>query len=84
MKRHLGTAMFGFIPQPANMPCDECGASLQEDARDEHVCSDERRLEYQLSHLRSEVEAFYDELAYFESPNGRFELWYAERERRRG
>jgi hypothetical protein len=82
MKRHLGKAMFGFLPQPTYMPCDECGASLREDGRGEHVCSDQRRLEYQLCQLGSEVEAFDDQLAaYLESPRGRFELWYAERER---
>jgi hypothetical protein len=81
--KHLETAMFGFIPQPAYMPCDECGASLRVDEHDEHVCSVERRLEYRLCQLRGEVEAFDDQLAaYLESPHGRFEVWYAERQRR--
>jgi hypothetical protein len=66
------------------MPCDECGASLPVGARDEHVCEEERRLEYQLFQLRGEVADFDDRLAaYLESPAGRFELWYAGRERRR-
>ena len=74
--------MFGSIPQPANMPCDECGVSLPVGARDGHVCSEQRRLEYQLCQLRGEVEAFTGQFtAYLESPHGRFELWYAQRER---
>jgi hypothetical protein len=83
-EEQLGSTMFGFLPQPAYMPCDECGVSLREEARDEHVCSNHSRVEYQLCQLRGEVEAFDDQLAaYLESPRGRFELWYAERERRR-
>jgi len=66
------------------MPCEECGASLPVGARHEHVCSEPRRLEYRLFQLRAEVAAFADQFAaYLESPRGRFELWYAERERRR-
>jgi hypothetical protein len=76
--------MFGSIPQPAYMPCEECGVSVAVGARDGHVCSEQRRVEYQMCRLRGEVEAFGDQFtAYLESPHGRFELWYAERERRR-
>jgi hypothetical protein len=75
--------VFGSIPQPAFMPCEQCGASLPVAARDEHICSEQRRLEYRLFQLRAEVEAFEAQLgAYLESPRGRYELWYAERERR--
>jgi hypothetical protein len=77
------SAVFGFIPQPAYMPCEECGASVAVGARDEHVCSAQRQLEYELFKLRAELAAFDDQFAaYLESPQGRFELWYAERERR--
>jgi hypothetical protein len=76
--------LFGFIPQPAYMPCEECGTSLAVGARDEHVCSEQRRLEYRLFQLRTELEAFEGQFAaYLESPHGRFDLWYAERERLR-
>ena len=76
--------MFGSIPQPAYMPCEECGASLPVGARDEHVCSEQRLLAFRLFQLRVELAAFEDQFAaYLESPQGRFELWYAERERRR-
>ena len=66
------------------MPCAECGASVPVGASDEHVCSEQRRLAYELFKLRAEVAAFEDQLAaYLDSPRGRFELWYADRERRR-
>lgn len=74
--------MFGSLPQPIYMPCEECGASVPVAGRDEHLCSEQRRLEYQLFQLRVERAAFEDQLAaYLDSPHGRFELWYAERER---
>src|SRR5437870_13529207 len=81
--KHFGVSVFGSIPQPAHMPCQECGASVPVLERDEHVCSEQRRLEYRLFQLRAELAAF-DELlaAYLESPRGRFELWCAERQRR--
>lgn len=64
------------------MPCDQCGASVARRERDEHVCSPERRLEYQLFQLRDEVTAFDGQLlAYLASPRGRFEVFYAERQR---
>lgn len=72
------------LPQPKFMPCPECGASVDRERQDEHVCEDERRLDYQMFQLRSELEQLGGELeAYLASPGGRFEAWYAERERRR-
>ena len=65
------------------MPCEECGASVPSGGRAEHVCSEQRRLEYRLFQLRGEIAAFSDQFtAYLDGPHGRFELWYAERERR--
>jgi hypothetical protein len=76
--------MFGSIPQPAYMPCEECGVSVPVHARDEHTCSEQRRVEYQLCRMQAEVEAFGEHLAaYLETPQGRFEVWYAEWQRRR-
>jgi len=44
----------------------------------------QRRLAYELFKVRAELAAFEGLFAaYLESPHGRFELWYAERERRR-
>ena len=66
------------------MPCPDCGASLER--RDyAHECERERWLEFQLFQLRDELDGFEAELAeYLVSPRGRFELYYAERERRAG
>jgi len=67
------------------MPCPDCGASLDRSERDAHVCEEERRLEYVMFQLRDEIAAFEAELAaYLASPRGRFDLFCAERERRRG
>jgi hypothetical protein len=48
----------------------------------EHACDRERLVEHQLF-LADEVAGLEDEInAYLESPRGRFELWWATRERR--
>jgi hypothetical protein len=66
------------------MPCADCGASLERRESDAHECKLERRLDYELFGLREMIERFEDELAaYLGSPRGRFELWYAQRERKR-
>jgi hypothetical protein len=66
-----------------HMPCVECGASVAESERDQHVCDPERRLEYRLFHARSEVASFDHDLSdYLDSPQGRFAQWLAERDRR--
>jgi hypothetical protein len=65
------------------MPCAECGASLERHEREQHECDFERRLDYELFGLRHTIERFEEELAaYLASPHGRFELWYAARERK--
>jgi hypothetical protein len=64
------------------MPCEECGASLARDEREGHVCPRERWLDYQVTQRRPELDGFELELGYYlDSPRGRFEVWYAERER---
>ncbi len=78
------SAVFGSLPQPAHMPCEDCGTSVPVRGGDVHVCSEQRRLDYRVFQLRAERAAFEDQLAaYLESPQGLFERWYAERERRR-
>jgi hypothetical protein len=73
--------VFQTIP---SVTSSSAGASLPVDARDGHVYSEQRRLAYRLFQLRAELAAFEDQYAaWLESPQGRFELWYAERERRR-
>lgn len=74
--------MFGSFLQPQYMPCPECGASVLTVEMDEHVCSPERRLDYQMLQLRAEIASFELHLAaYLASPEGRFAEYYAERQR---
>ena len=74
--------MFHSLPQPRFMPCPDCGESVATDARADHRCDDDRWLTYQLFQLREETASFDDQLAaYLESPQGRFEVWDAERRR---
>jgi hypothetical protein len=66
------------------MPCDDCGASVRQGGDDEHVCERERWLDYQVFQRRAELEGFEVDLgSYLDTPQGRFDLWYAERQRRR-
>ncbi len=65
--------------------CDDCGASVARDERGGHECDPERRLDYVIFQLRDEVARLEVELGvYLASPNGRFESWYAERQRHLG
>ena len=67
------------------MPCPDCGASLAHDERVDHLCEQERWLDYQCFQLREELTAFDNQLGtYLASPHGRFELWYAARLRSQG
>lgn len=78
----IHAAVHFLSPQPAHMPCSECGASVARDEADEHVCDSERLLDYRLFQLRGEIEGFDGEVAaYLETQLGRFEAWYAERHR---
>ena len=73
------------LPPPRHLPCERCGASVARGALREHACDEERRLDYVLFQLRERVAAFECDLAaWLDSPRGRFELYYAERSRRRG
>ncbi len=79
----IRAAVSVLFPQPAYMPCSECGASIARDEADEHVCDSERLLDYRVFQLRGEIEGLDGEVAaYLETPLGRFEAWYAERRRR--
>jgi hypothetical protein len=72
------------FPQPRYMPCSDCGAAVERAKADKHVCERTRLVDFQMIQLRDEVAGVEDELeAYFESPQGRFEIWWAELERRR-
>lgn len=72
------------FPLPAYMPCPDCGASIQRGQEDEHVCEEERLLRYRMVQLRDEIARFDGDLAaYLNSPRGRFDIWYAARDRSR-
>jgi hypothetical protein len=77
--------MLGSFPQPKHTPCPECGASVLRTELDVHACERERWLDFQVFGQREDIERLASDLgAYLETAQGRFELWYAERERRRG
>ena len=72
------------LPLPPHMPCPECGASVPRGEEAAHTCDEERLLRYRMFQLREEIAAFDRDLAvYLDSPVGRFEAWYAARERSR-
>jgi hypothetical protein len=74
--------VFAFFAHSKYMPCPDCGASFDGVEQEEHVCDGERRLDFQLFRLRGQFARFELDLARFlESPQGRFEVWYAARER---
>jgi hypothetical protein len=70
------------FPQPQYMPCAECGASVAQKEAELHVCERERRLDFAVFQLRSELGRFDEQVAaYLESPRGLFEAWYAAQRR---
>jgi len=81
--RSLNTNMFGSMPHPAHLPCHSCGASVARDSVAHHHCDEEQRARYERFQARVEVDRFDAELTtWLASPAGRFEVFYAERERR--
>jgi hypothetical protein len=77
--------MFGAYPESAHMPCPECGVSLQRHGGAEHVCDEQRLLEFRLFQLRDEIASFDAQLSeWLASARGRFATWIAERDRLAG
>lgn len=75
--------VFGSPPQPAFMPCPDCGASVARDEQETHVCDPDQRARYESFQVRLEVERFDSELTgWLRSAAGRFAIFYAERQRR--
>lgn len=84
-RTRTGNAMSTSFPSSQFMPCPRCGASVAVAEHAAHVCDETRRVEYELFQLREDVARLEPELGdYLDSPHGRFEQWYAERERLRG
>ena len=74
--------MFAFFAHSKYMPCPDCGASLAGEEPDEHVCDEERRIDFQLFRMRGQIARFELDLAQFlDTSAGRFETWYAENRR---
>ena len=77
--------MFGAYPESAYMPCPECGASLERHGGADHVCDEQRLLEFRLFQARGEIASFDTQLAeWLTSAPGRFATWIAERDRLAG
>ena len=76
--------MFGSLPQPAHMPCPDCGVSVPRGNGGSHACDAAQRTSYELFQLRIEADRFDTELtSWLASPSGRFAVYYAQRERRK-
>jgi hypothetical protein len=74
--------MLGF-PVPSSLPCPECGAAIAPDGTG-HECDEQRRRWHELFLVAAEIGPLDDELReYLSSPQGRFEAFYAERQRLR-
>ena len=79
----LRETMAGDFLHSRYMPCPECGTSLERTMASAHACEPERRLDYVLFGLREEIASLEAGIrAYLASTRGRFEVWYAARERR--
>src|SRR6266852_3081117 len=69
----------GASPSPT---CPECGEAVSSSRPERHECEDERWLIFQMAHSRDLLRRLEPAIrAYLDSPSGRFEAWYAERER---
>lgn len=68
-----------------HMPCEECGESVDQTMAASHVCDPERLLDYRLFRMRDEIAGFEERLLeYLNGSQGRFEVWLAARDVRRG
>jgi hypothetical protein len=71
-----------FPNRPEHATCPGCGVSQPVKLLREHVCDWWLWLDHQVELRRDELDRFEPELGdYLISTRGRFELWYAERER---
>ena len=78
-RQSRSSTMFDLLWQA----CPDCGASVPRDDLDGHVCDEEQRIRYELFKIRLEVDCFDRELkGWLATPEGRFAVFYAERERR--
>jgi hypothetical protein len=74
--------MFAHFPQAQFQPCPDCGAPVAEDQAELHDCDRRRFVEYQMLLLRPAIVRLETDLeAWLRTPQGRFEAYYATRER---
>ena len=67
------------------MPCSDCGESLERSATVAHSCKSEHLADYQMFALRDDTAKFDARLRlYLHTAAGRFEVWLAAREVRKG
>lgn len=77
--------MFSYFTDHEYMPCERCGMSLSPAERETHTCDAQRRARFEAFQVRHELARFDRELGGFlRSPAGRFAVYCAERDRRRG
>jgi hypothetical protein len=70
------------FPTPDHMPCPDCGASVPVAVETEHVCDEERLLDFRIVELGPEIAQFDDELAaWLVTPDGLFARFMAEYDR---
>jgi hypothetical protein len=68
--------------EPKLVTCPGCGDDVPARALRLHVCDWGRWLDHQIELRSDELRRFETDLGvYLASPRGRFDLWYAERER---
>ena len=77
----MGSSPF---PKPKLATCPGCGDEQPAQLLRHHVCDWWRWLDHQVDLRRDELDGFERELGdYLTSTRGRFDVWYAERERGR-
>jgi len=65
------------------MPCEYCGESLDTAVPHPHLCSPERRADFEMFAMRHDIADFDNRFrAYLDSPAGRFDVWLAAKQLR--
>ena len=74
--------MYSFFLFAEYRPCPHCGIPINQAQGEAHECDPDRRVDWALFLMRERVEGFERDLTdWLATPAGRFEIWYAERDR---